>query len=108
MGELDKHHASDIVESVNSVLNKFNINCQKVFSITTDNSLNVKSAVQQIGISNVKCAGHTLQLSVNLGLKEVDEIISKCKSLISILSKEKNVNNFVKLSYRFLWGLKNH
>ncbi|CAG8662774.1 18110_t:CDS:2, partial [Gigaspora rosea] len=77
MGELDEHHASDIVESVNSVLNKFNINCQKVFSITTDNGSNVKSAVQQMGISNVKCAGHTLQLSVNLGLKEVDEIISK-------------------------------
>ncbi|CAG8613849.1 9861_t:CDS:2 [Cetraspora pellucida] len=71
IGELDEYHASDIVESVNSVLNKFKINCQNVFSITTDNESNVRSAVQQMGISNVKYARHTLQLSVNLGLKEI-------------------------------------
>ncbi|CAG8653844.1 7095_t:CDS:2, partial [Racocetra fulgida] len=29
MGELDEHHASDIIESVNFVLNKFNIDHQK-------------------------------------------------------------------------------
>ncbi|CAG8810944.1 1518_t:CDS:2, partial [Cetraspora pellucida] len=58
IGKLDEHHASDIVKSVNSVLNKFKINCQNIFFITTDNGSNV---------------------SVNLGLKEVDEIISKCK-----------------------------
>ncbi|CAG8845622.1 30265_t:CDS:2, partial [Gigaspora margarita] len=75
IGELDKHHASDIIEAV--------------FSITTDNSSNVKSAVQQIGIPNIKYAEHTLQLSVNLGLKEVDELILKYKALISILSKKK-------------------
>ncbi|CAG8522233.1 14764_t:CDS:2, partial [Cetraspora pellucida] len=69
--QLDEHHASDIVESVNSVLNKFKINCQNVFPITTNNGSNVRSTVQQ------------------MGLKKVDEIISKCKALISILSKEK-------------------
>ncbi|CAG8837126.1 26123_t:CDS:2, partial [Gigaspora margarita] len=89
IGELDDHYASDIVESVNSVFDKFKINNQKIFSITTDNGTNVKLAVQQIGITNVKCAGHTLQLSVNLGLKQVDGLISKCKALVSILSKEK-------------------
>ncbi|CAG8618126.1 14023_t:CDS:1 [Cetraspora pellucida] len=89
IGELYDYYASDIVESVNSVLDKFNINRQKIFSITTDNSANIKSAVQQMGITNVKCARHTLQLSVNLGLKQVDELISKCKTLVSILSKEK-------------------
>ncbi|CAG8747869.1 102_t:CDS:2, partial [Gigaspora rosea] len=61
--ELDDHYAIDIVESVNSVLDKFSINHQKIFSITTDNGSNIKSAVQQLGVTNVKCAGHTLQLS---------------------------------------------
>ncbi|CAG8837417.1 10515_t:CDS:2, partial [Cetraspora pellucida] len=69
IGELDEHYTSDIVESVNSVLNKFKINCQNVFSITTDNGSNVRSTVQQIGIFNVKYAGHMLQLSVNLEKK---------------------------------------
>ncbi|CAG8733400.1 27364_t:CDS:2 [Gigaspora margarita] len=70
IGELDDHCTTDIVESVNSVLDKFNINCQKIFSITTDNGANIKSAIQQMGITNIKCARHTLQLSVNLGLKK--------------------------------------
>ncbi|CAG8734436.1 6184_t:CDS:2, partial [Cetraspora pellucida] len=104
--ELDKHHASDIVESVNSILNKFKINCQNVFSITTDNRFNVRSAVQQIGIFNVKCAGYTLQLSVNLGLKEVDKIISKCKALISILSKEKKYKQLREAQLQITSGLK--
>ncbi|CAG8786659.1 8717_t:CDS:2, partial [Gigaspora rosea] len=83
IGELDDHCASDIVESVNSVLDKFNINYQKIFSITTDNGANVKSAIQQMGITNVKCAGHTLQLSqlreaqlqITSGLKEPLDVI---------------------------------
>ncbi|CAG8809786.1 22461_t:CDS:2 [Cetraspora pellucida] len=86
--ELDKHHAFDIVESVNSVINKFKINCQNVFSITTDNGSNVRSAVQQMGISNVKCAGHMLQLSVNLGLKE---ITPRLKELLNVI---KDVNTY--------------
>src|SRR5437868_10801553 len=49
--ELDDHYAYNILESVNSVLDKFNINHQKIFSITTDNGVNVKSAVQQMGIT---------------------------------------------------------
>ncbi|CAG8819460.1 3899_t:CDS:2, partial [Cetraspora pellucida] len=100
--ELDKHNASDIIKLVNLVLNKFNIDHLKIFTITTDNNSNIKSAMQQLNITNVKCAGHTLQLSVNLGLKEVDDLISKYKSLIAILSKEKNVNSFVKLNYKLL------
>ncbi|CAG8641252.1 24098_t:CDS:2 [Cetraspora pellucida] len=106
IGELNKHHASDIVESVNSVLNKFKINCQTIFSITTNNRSNVRSTVQQIGISNVKCAGHTLQLSVNLGLKKVDKIISKCKALISILSKEKKHRQLHEAQLQITSGLK--
>jgi|GEM_PF-1403063 len=106
IGELDDHCASDIVESVNSVLDKFNINYQKIFSITTDNGANVKSAIQQMGITNVKCAGHTLQLSVNLGLKQVDGLISKCKSLVSILSKEKKRKQLREAQLQITPGLK--
>lgn len=106
IGELDDHCATDIVESVNSVLDKFNINQQKIFSITTDNGANVKSAIQQMGITNIKCAGHTLQLSVNLGLKQVDELISKCKALVSILSKEKKRKQLREAQLQIAPGLK--
>ncbi|CAG8623251.1 18842_t:CDS:2 [Gigaspora rosea] len=106
IGELDDHCTTDIVESVNSVLDKFNINRQKIFSITTDNGANVKSTIQQIGITNIKCAGHTLQLSVNLGLKQVDELISKCKALVSILSKEKKRKQLREAQLQIAPGLK--
>ncbi|CAG8764293.1 22153_t:CDS:2, partial [Cetraspora pellucida] len=92
IGELDEHNASDIIESVNSVFNKFNINHSKIFTITTDNSSNIKSAVQELNITNVKCVGHILQLSVNLGLKEVDDLISKwLKQPLDII---KDVNTY--------------
>ncbi|CAG8822318.1 17172_t:CDS:2, partial [Cetraspora pellucida] len=69
IGELDDHCADDIVE----------------------NGANVKSAVQKMDVTNIKCAGYTLQLSVNLGLKEIDRLISKYKSLISILEIRRGV-----------------
>ncbi|CAG8748420.1 4516_t:CDS:1, partial [Ambispora leptoticha] len=103
IGELDDHCADDIVESVSFVLDKFNINHQKVFSITTDNGAN---AVQKMDVTNVKCAGHILQLSVNLGLKEIDKLISKCKSLISILSKEKKRKQLREAQLQITPGLK--
>ncbi|CAG8652875.1 43728_t:CDS:2 [Gigaspora margarita] len=106
IGELDDHYSSDIIESVSSVLDKFNIDHQKIFSITTDNGANVKSAVQQMGITNVKCAGHTLQLSVNLGLKQVDGLISNCKTLVSILSKEKKRKQLREAQLQISPGLK--
>ncbi|CAG8824173.1 43944_t:CDS:2, partial [Gigaspora margarita] len=90
MGKLNKHCASDIVKLANCALNKFDIDYQKIFSITTDNGSNIKAAMQQIDVTNVKYASYTLQLSINLGLKKVEELISKYKALISILLKEKN------------------
>ncbi|CAG8794123.1 25_t:CDS:2, partial [Cetraspora pellucida] len=104
--ELDKHNASDIIKSVNSVLNKFNIDHSKIFTITTDNSSNVKSAVQQLNITNIKCAGHILQLSVNLGLKEVNDLISKYKLLIAILLKEKKCKQLCEAQLQITLGLK--
>ncbi|CAG8786871.1 46543_t:CDS:2, partial [Gigaspora margarita] len=92
IGELDDHCATDIVESI--------------FSITTDNGANVKFAIQQMGITNIKCAGHTLQLSINLGLKQVDELISKYKALVSILSKKKKRKQLCEAQLQIALGLK--
>ncbi|CAG8734681.1 22339_t:CDS:2 [Cetraspora pellucida] len=81
IGKLNNHYAFDIVESVNSVLDKFNINRQK-------------------------CAEHILQLSVNLELKQVNKLISKCKTLVSILSKEKKIKQLRKAQLQINLGLK--
>ncbi|CAG8776318.1 17242_t:CDS:1, partial [Acaulospora morrowiae] len=106
IGELNEHYTFDIVESINLTLEKFIIDNKKVFSITTDNGANVKAAIQQIGITNVMCTGHTLQLSINLGLKNVQELLSKCRILISILSREKKRKQLREAQLQVTPGLK--
>ncbi|CAG8827523.1 16393_t:CDS:2, partial [Gigaspora margarita] len=96
IGELDDHYASDIVESVDFVFDKFKINNQKIFSITTDNGTNVKSAVQQIGITNVNakhlflfCQRKQLreaQLQINLELKEPLDVIKDVRKEAETIS----------------------
>ncbi|CAG8746957.1 8962_t:CDS:2 [Cetraspora pellucida] len=68
--------------------------------------MNIKSAVQQICITNVKYARHTLQLSVNLGLKKVEGLISKCKMLVSILLKEKKKKQLCETQLQIILRLK--
>ncbi|CAG8457887.1 16116_t:CDS:2 [Gigaspora rosea] len=74
IGELNNHYASDIVESVNSIFDKFNINHQKIFSITTDNGANAKPTFMQLYSTLNK---HTLR-----------EVRKSAKMLGSFLSSE--------------------
>ncbi|CAG8722449.1 6851_t:CDS:2, partial [Gigaspora rosea] len=89
--------AGDIVDSIEPLLEEFSIEGDKILSITTDNGSNVKAAVTRLSaslslstpIANIFCAAHTLQLSVETGLVVVQNLITKCKALISLMSGEK-------------------
>lgn len=89
--------ADDIVESIEPMLKEFGIEGNKILSITTDNGSNVKAAVTRLStsllaskpIANIFCAAHTLQLSVEAGLEIAHTLITKCKTLISLMSGEK-------------------
>ncbi|CAG8741000.1 21895_t:CDS:2 [Gigaspora margarita] len=89
--------ANNIVESIEPMLKEFGIEKNKLLSITTDNSANVKAAITKLStslqvskpIANIFCATHTLQLSINMGLEVADDLINKCKMLISFMSGEK-------------------
>ncbi|CAG8720153.1 2511_t:CDS:2, partial [Dentiscutata heterogama] len=79
------------------LLEEFNIKRSKILSITTDNSSNIKVAIIQllaslslsIPIANIFCTIHTLQLSVETCLVVVQNLITKYKALISLMSGEK-------------------
>ncbi|CAG8772013.1 1343_t:CDS:2, partial [Cetraspora pellucida] len=93
---------SNIVSTIEPVLEKFGISKSNLVSITTDNSSNVKAAVIQLStkilppkpVVNIFYAAHTLQLNVNANLDKVYDLIIKCKALIRLLSEKKNINNY--------------
>ncbi|CAG8779304.1 7693_t:CDS:2, partial [Cetraspora pellucida] len=102
--------AGDIVDSIEPLLEEFSIEGDKILSITTDNGSNVKAAVTRLSaslslstpIANIFCAAHTLQLSVETGLVVVQNLITKCKALISLMSREKKRKQLREAQIRWL------
>ncbi|CAG8833521.1 7192_t:CDS:2, partial [Gigaspora margarita] len=98
IGELDDHYASDIVESVNSVFDKFKINNQKIFFIITDNSANVKTKASRRAYFKVQTLVsilskekkrkqlHKAQLQINLELKEPLDVIKDIRKEAEMMS----------------------
>jgi hypothetical protein len=83
------HTAEHIRDSIEDVLNNWNLQ-SKVHSITTDNGSNVKKCVKDMrGIEWHPCASHTLQLVIGKGLIPVKKLISRVKRLIDFFSKPK-------------------
>ncbi|CAG8833335.1 12338_t:CDS:2, partial [Cetraspora pellucida] len=76
---------SQILEHIKNLLQIWNLEL-KIISFTTDNGANIKKAIKDLGIgTQIFCAAHTLQLSINKGLEEISELIGKCKNLIKFL-----------------------
>jgi hypothetical protein len=82
------HTGVEISLHVSKVLDDWNLE-DKIIIIVTDNGSNVKSAVTRLGKDWIPCAAHTLQLSVNKGLKIIDPLITKVKNLITFLGSDK-------------------
>ena len=82
------HTAIEISRHVLKVFNDWDLE-SKIIIIVTDNGANVKSAVTKLEKEWIPCAAHTLQLSVNRGLKIVDPLIAKIKNLIFFLGNDK-------------------
>ncbi|CAG8759055.1 19659_t:CDS:2, partial [Gigaspora rosea] len=118
IGELDDHYASDIVESVNFVFDKFNINHQKIFSITTDNGVNVKTKtsrranfkVQNTRFNFVKRKKrkqlYKAQLQVIPGLKEplnvIKDMDTRWKSTFHLIEQLAHLRPAIMLLYSTL------
>lgn len=105
----ERHTALNIAERLENVFADWDIK-DKLTTVITDNAKNVVNAVQLItsttnyNISDVTCAAHSLQLSINKALKEdtISEIIKLSSSLVghfkhsnlakkSLLNKQKQL-----------------
>ncbi|CAG8603844.1 10504_t:CDS:2, partial [Cetraspora pellucida] len=83
------HEASQILEHIKNLLQIWNLEL-KIISFTTDNGANIKKAIKDLGIgTQIFCAAHTLQLSINKGLEEISELIGK----LNQINESSNINN---------------
>ncbi len=75
------HTAAHVAESSSSTLDELDISREVVVAVTTDNALIYVNAIRNLGICNVPCWAHTLNLAVRKGLevKAVDTALSRLK-----------------------------
>ncbi|XP_074532118.1 uncharacterized protein LOC141795209 [Halichoeres trimaculatus] len=75
------HTAAHVAASIRSTLEDFGIPREAVVSVTTDNALNYVNAVHNLGLFDVPCLAHTLNLAVRKGLeaKGVETALSRLK-----------------------------
>ena len=78
----ERHTGVNIAEEIKSIIDDYAL--QDVACIIHDNASNMEVAMQKLGIPHLGCAGHTLQLSVNDGLKlpELSKTLGRCRNLV--------------------------
>ena len=67
-------------------MDEFKIN---VVAVTHDNASNMDTCLSILGYAHFRCAGHTLQLAVNDGLKiaDVSKTLAKCCNLVGVFHR---------------------
>ncbi|GBB89806.1 hypothetical protein RclHR1_16600002 [Rhizophagus clarus] len=83
------HTAEHILETLESVLEEWEIR-DKVYTITTDNGSNVKKAINNMrGVKWLGCVAHTLHLVVGKGMIPAQVLIMRAKRLIDFFMRSK-------------------
>ncbi|XP_037629812.1 E3 SUMO-protein ligase ZBED1-like [Sebastes umbrosus] len=83
------HTAVHVAESISSTLEEFDISREAVVAVATDNALNYVNAIRNLGLINVPCFAHMLNLAVRKGLevKAVDSALSRLKQTAAHFGK---------------------
>ena len=58
-----------------------------LINITTDNASNISRAVKETGFNHIRCFAHTINLSVQKGLKVVDTQLAKLRKIIGLFHR---------------------
>ena len=102
---LESHTGANLAEWIKDLVLSFCIDANKVIAFVHDNGANidcVKSLETELGWYSQGCAGHTLQLCVNAGLKVnniIDHAIAAAHCLVTHLKKKHKIVNPLKLSH---------
>ncbi|KAL7644869.1 UNVERIFIED_CONTAM: hypothetical protein RMT77_004686 [Armadillidium vulgare] len=76
------HSAINIADWLNAKLNKWNIR-NKIVAAVTDNSANIKLAIETLNIPHIACYAHALNLIVHDSIKvNINTVVTKIKTIV--------------------------
>jgi len=76
------HTAVNIASILKEAIDNWKLN---IIGIVTDNGANITAAVRELKIPNIRCAAHTIQLSVNHALQQstIKPLLDRCRDCVS-------------------------
>ena len=105
------HDHSNIAEILQKLANTWHIDLgEQVSCFTTDNGSNiVKSLKDELNKMHIPCAGHTLNLSVEAGLKErtLSSAVARCRKIVTHFNQSR-VDREMLSSKQELLGIPKH
>ena len=92
-----------ILETLEQVLEEWKIHeVVHVFTVTTDNSSNIKKAILDMeNVNWLRCTAHTLQLVVRKGMKVAAVLIARAKCLINFFLRPKQSEHLEDVQKKF-------
>lgn len=95
------HTATHILETLESILEEWNIR-NKVYAITTDNGSNVKKAINDMEeVKWLGCTAHTLHLVIGKGMMPAQVLIIRAKRLIDFFMRPKQSERLEEIQKKF-------
>ena len=81
----DSHTAENIVEEIRDALSEWNLSITRIVAATTDNGANITAGISLLGVTQLSCFSHTLQLVVEQALKlpDISKLTARCKRLVA-------------------------
>ncbi|XP_064475382.1 E3 SUMO-protein ligase ZBED1-like [Ornithodoros turicata] len=78
----DRHTAENIAAELRRVVVEWEIQ-EKVCAVVSDNATNITAAIRLLGWKHFPCFAHTLNLIVQAGVKEISEVQTKVKNIVT-------------------------
>ena len=81
----DSHAAENIVQEIRDALSEWNLSITRIVAATTDNGANITAGISLLGVTQLPCFSHTLQLAVEQALKlpDISKLTARCKRLVA-------------------------
>jgi hypothetical protein len=78
------HTSENLSLIIKAVADKWGMR-DKLRSIVTNNAANITNAISIVGCINIRCAAHTLRLSIKDCFIEdsIDKILAKCRAIVA-------------------------
>ncbi|XP_064475058.1 E3 SUMO-protein ligase ZBED1-like [Ornithodoros turicata] len=80
----NRHTAENIAAELRRVVVEWEIQ-EKVCAVVSDNAANITAAIRLLGWKHFPCFAHTLNLIVQAGVKEISEVQTKVKNIVTFL-----------------------